>query len=193
MYLYQVLPGQVAYACLLQLSSCLVSHSSDSPRQGGCMQAADREHELSPELRPSPDWEGKPSKEPELCQGTCQERGGKDDCGPALSLCPGLTLFTGIDRAHSQRGQEESTALNVFSTLGTFALLALAMFSHAPLLCICSFPSLPCFPCLPCLHPTFSCMSESDGPAKSLQLYFIFTGSCNDSNNFLSFVLLYEG
>lgn len=121
-------------------------------------------HELSPELRPSPDWESEPSNEPQPCQGTCQERGGTGDCGPALSLCPGLVLFTGTDRARSQRGQDESTALNVFSTLGTFALLALAMFSHALLLCICSFPSPLCFS--PRLHPTFSCMPEKDGPSE---------------------------
>lgn len=55
--------------------------------------------------------------------------------------------------------------------------------------------SLPCFafPSFPCLLPTFSCMSESDGPAKSLQLYFLFIRSCSDSNNFLCFNLLYEG
>lgn len=136
---------------ILFMSALLLSHVPvlRLPQTRWLHAGCDHEHELSPEPGPSPDWEGKPSREPELCQGTCQEQGGKDDCGPALSLCPGLILFTGIDRAHSQRGQEESRALNVFSTLGTFALLALAMFSHAPLLCICSFPSLLCFPLLP--------------------------------------------
>lgn len=71
------------------------------------------------------------------------------------TLCPGLVPFTGIDRAHSQRGQDKSTVLECFSTLGTFALLALAMFSHALLLCICSFLSPPPFsPTAPylCMH-----------------------------------------
>lgn len=119
-------PGEVATSRLLTMSSAL--------------------HDLSLERWPSTDWESKPSNEPWRCQGTCQERGGSDDCGPVLSLCLGLVLFTGTGRARSQRGQDESTALNVFSTLGTFALLALAMFSHAPLWCIRSFPSPPCFP-----------------------------------------------
>lgn len=47
-----------------------------------------------------------------------------------------------LDRVHSQRGQDESTALNVFSTLETFALLASVMFSHAPILCTCSISFL---------------------------------------------------
>lgn len=147
--------------CPCQLSSFLMCQCSGSPRQG-CMQAADHEHELSPEPGPSPDWEGKPSREPELCQGTCQEQGGKDDCGPALSLCPGLILFTGIDRVHSQRGQEESTALNVFSTLGDICPAGLGnVFSCTTSVhMLLAFPALLSPPSPACFLPFHVCLSQ---------------------------------
>lgn len=176
----QVLPDQVASSAQVWAESRPQRHCPGSPDKV----AVCRMLSLSMSFalgKAKPGWEGEPSREPELCQGTCQEQGGGDESGPALSLCPGLSLPAGIARAHSQGGQEGNTALNVSSTLGTSALLALAVFSHAPLLCICSFPSPPSLPA------SYLSTNVWKKPAIVFHLY------CHDSNNFLSFNLLYEG